>query len=102
MVDFDDLVAGPLAEIFGDAARYRRPPFAWQPVRATRTTPSREWGEGRSEAFIVEIRAAELPDGATKGDEVDMGDGVIRTVESVDLDDLGITWRITLSEPVTA
>ena len=100
MVDFDDLVAGPLAEIFGDAARYRRPPFAWQDVRATRTTPARAFDGARSEAFIVEIRAAELPDGARRLDQVDLGDGIIRTVETAALDDLGITWFITLSEPV--
>ena len=98
-IDFDDLVAGPLAEIFGAAARHRRPPYVWTDVRAVRTTPSAQSGLTASTALMVEIRAAELPRGARFGDQVDLGDGIVRTVETADLDDLEISWRLTLSEP---
>ena len=91
----------------GSDAEFRRPPLAWVPVRIALSQPADAvLGFGnpgaRSGGIEAVIRAAQITGFAPRrGDEMRI-DGMVRHVEAAKPDALGITWRLTLSDILTA
>ncbi len=91
----------------GTAAAFRRPPGAWTAVRLLLSSPAADvagFGApgGRAGALEATILTADC--GARtpgRGDEVRI-DRLIRHVEAAQPDALGITWRLTLSDILSA
>lgn len=83
---------------FGVDGEYRRPPFTWRAVRLLRAQPSEEIGTVRSRALVVDILATDVGEAPAHGDQVRIGT-TVHTVEDAEPDDLGHSYRLTLSEP---
>lgn len=105
---FDDMMADLHAdEDMTIAAEFRRPPFTWAPVRVIRARESDALGGlgprgGRAGRLQVDILASQVTDAPARGDQVrgDLGAGSrTYTVEDAAPDDLGLSYRCTLSEP---
>lgn len=82
----------------GTAAQYRRPPYVWQSVRVILSQPTDITGTARAGTLQAEIRDAAITDRPQKGDELRIGDATY-TVEDTERDVLGLSWKLTLSEP---
>lgn len=85
-------------EDFSVAASYRQPPYTWQSVRVILSQPTDITGAVRAGSMQAEIRAAALTDTPQRGDELRIG-GATYTVEDTERDVLGLSWKLTLSEP---
>ena len=85
----------------GVDGEFRRPPADWKPARFIRAQPSEDLGTARARTFMLDILAAEISVTPVKGDRIRIA-GVIRKVEEAEPDDLGLSWRLTLSDPVAS
>lgn len=86
-------------EDFSVAASFRRPPYTWQSVRVILSQPTDIIGTARAGTMQAEIRAAAITDTPQKGDELRIG-ATTYAVEDTERDVLGLSWKLTLSEPV--
>jgi hypothetical protein len=82
----------------GTAASFRRPPYTWQSVRVILSQPTDIIGTARAGMMQAEIRAAAITDTPQKGDEMRIG-ATTYAVEDTEGDVLGLSWKLTLSEP---
>lgn len=91
----------------GSGAEFRRPPLAWVPVRIVLSQPADAvpgFGApgGRAGGIEAILRAAEIVGFVPqRGDELRIG-GRARSVAEARPDALGITWRLVLSDVLTA
>lgn len=99
MTAFADMVAD-LAEDedLGRAAHYRRPPYTWQAVRVVLSQPTDVLGNVRAGSLQADMPAAAITDTPQRGDELRLG-AVVHTVQDTERDALGLSWRLTLSDP---
>ena len=82
----------------GTAATYRHPPYVWQTVSVILSQPSDITGGAIAGTMQAEIRAAAITDDPQRDDELRIG-STTYTVESAERDVLGLSWKLTLSEP---
>lgn len=80
----------------GVVVQFRRPPYAWQPVRVILSQPTDMIGTARAGTLQAEIRAAAVSESPRRGDELRI-DATVYTVEDAERDALGLSWRLTLS-----
>lgn len=84
-----------------EAATFRRPPGAWASLRVVRSQPMAIAGGlgpigSRAVAQQADVLAADLEGVPKRGDQLRMG-GVTHTVEEVEPDNLGLSYRLGLS-----
>lgn len=108
MTAFASAMAALLADRnIGSDAEFRRPPFAWVPVRIAFSQPADAapgFGVpgGRAGGIEALLRGAEITGFVPqRGDELRFG-GHVRSVEEARPDALGITWRLILSDVLSA
>lgn len=94
-----------LATLHADAnmaadAQFRRPPYTWQPCRVILSQPTDIIGNARAGTLQAEIRAEAITDTPQRGDELRIG-AATYTVADTERDVLGLSFKLTLSEPAT-
>jgi hypothetical protein len=98
---FDDAIEDLHAdEDLSVAASFRRPPYTWQPCRVILSQPTDIIGNARAGTLQAEIRAEAITDTPQRGDELRIG-AATYTVADTERDVLGLSFRLTLSEPAT-
>lgn len=96
---FDDAIEDLHAdEDLSVAASFRRPPYTWQAVRVILSQPTDLIGAARAGTLQAEIRTGAITDTPQRGDELRIG-AAIYTVQDTERDVLGLSWKLTLSEP---
>lgn len=93
----------------GEDAYFRRPPGAWEAVRAIRSQPSDIIGMVRAGSLQVDILASATTNDPVRGDEVKFTTaiylgatlhpaGTVFVVEGSAPDDLALSWLLTLAD----
>lgn len=85
-------------EDFSVAASFRRPPYVWQSVRVILSQPTDIIGSARAGTLMAEILDIAVTDAPQRGDQLRIG-STTYTVEDTERDVLGLSWKLTLSEP---
>lgn len=98
MTAFTDLVEDLAADAdLGQAAHFRRPPYAWVAVRVILSQPTDGLGQARAGSLQADLAASAITDTPQPADELRIG-ATVYVVEDTERDALGLSWRLQLAD----